>query len=571
MKSLIGLILQTFFFLGQLSAQVMNWIPVPDTLSGETMSLHLHQGTMGFFDGPLSPTLGVNQYNYLGPTLVMNRGQWVTLEVNNDTGDTTNLHWHGLHVPAAADGPSTMLMDGMMWSPSFEVMNDAGTYWYHAHYHKKTGLHALKGLAGFIVVRDNEEAALPLPRSYGEDDFPLVFQSIQYDSLNVSMPRGMQDSTVFVNGVRANYGYTANLNVPAQCVRFRLLNGSGERSFLFGFENNAFFDVIASDAGLLQAPVHTNRIRLSPGERAEVVVNFSGSMGQEWVLQCKGSELPMGVQGGPTMPMPEGSPPMDSPLNGVDYPVMHLWVQDTTSSPVWVVPAALASFDPWLEQEAALTRTIEMSALDPLNMDGPFYFNNQLFDMDRIDFYIPVDQTEIWQLHNQTMVAHPFHLHDVHFFILDRDGVSPPPVERGKKDVLLIEPNETVRFIAKFDTFWDTLVPYMHHCHILMHEDDGMMGQFLVVPPGFVEVNELQCSTTFSVFPNPGKLAHFPVEFNAGMVDVRVFSAEGQRVFQKNGGLPSEAEMAAWPCGTYTLAVRKDGQFHTAKWVKMQE
>jgi hypothetical protein len=92
-----------------------------------------------------------------------------------------------------------------------------------------------------------------------------------------------------------------------------------------------------------------------------------------------------------------------------------------------------------------------------------------------------------------------------------------------------------------------------------------------VVPPGFVEVNELQCSTTFSVFPNPGKLAHFPVEFNAGMVDVRVFSAEGQRVFQKNGGLPSEAEMAAWPCGTYTLVVRKDGQFHTAKWMKMQE
>ena len=248
-------------------AQVQNEIPIPDTLSGTDITLDMHTGTVSFFEGAVSNTFGINQYNYLGPTLVLHRGQHVNITVNNNLGDTTNLHWHGLQVPAVADGPMTMIMDGDSWNPDFDVINRAATFWYHPHAHKNTALHALKGAAGLIIVRDNEEAALALPRNYGVDDFPIIVQSIQYDLLNQVMPRGMQDSTIFVNGVRANYGYEAMLNAPAQVVRMRLLNASGERTFNFGFSNNHAFSIIGSDGGLLHAPVNATRIRVSPGGR----------------------------------------------------------------------------------------------------------------------------------------------------------------------------------------------------------------------------------------------------------------------------------------------------------------
>ena len=177
---------------------------------------------------------------------------------------------------------------------------------------------------GFIIVRDTVEAQLDLPRDYGVDDFPIVIQSIQFDSSNQALPRGMNDSTIFVNGVRANYDFEATLHVPAQWVRFRILNGSGERTFNVGLSNNQNFSVIASDNGLLSETVYVNRIRVSPGERYEILVNFNNLAGSEWSLTNYGSELAMGIQGGPTMPMPAGSPDMSSPLNGTDFNLLKL-------------------------------------------------------------------------------------------------------------------------------------------------------------------------------------------------------------------------------------------------------
>ena len=471
---------------------------IPDTLSGTSFNLTVHPDSVQFFPGKITQTFGVNSNSYLGPTLIMRKGDSVSLTVNNNMGDTTTMHWHGLHVAPKNDGgPFSMIMDGMSWNPQFIVRNNAATYWYHPHMMMKTAEQAIKGDAGLIIIRDDAEASLALPRRYGVDDFPIIVQCAELDTQNQFMPTGMVDSIVLVNGTDS-----PKVAMPAQVVRMRLLNASGERTFNFGFTANKAFKVIANDAGLLTAPVATTRIRLSPGERAEIVIDLDGMAGQTIYLKSNASELPTGIQGGPTMPMPPGSPLMNSPLNGIDFNILQINIGTQTASHIATIPASLVADTPYLESMANATRTIHMEADSMMVMDGPFYFNHQLFDMNRIDYHIPVNNTEIWTLLDSTMVAHPFHIHDVHFYILDRNGNPPATVERGRKDVVLIQPNETVRLIMKFEDFADTTIPYMYHCHILMHEDDGMMGQF-VVGNYSDGVPNVPTPADLRIYPNP--------------------------------------------------------------------
>lgn len=568
MKTLIVATAICLLSICKVSAQTA--IPIPDTLSGSNISLTMHNDSVQFFPGNKTQTLAFNQYAYLGPTLILNKGQNVSITVNNQIGDTTNVHWHGLHVSPTNDGgPHIMIMNGMSWNPQFTVLDRASTYWYHPHFHGKTAEHAIKGAAGIIIVRDNDEAQLSLPRTYGVDDFPIVVQSAQLDSANQFMPFGMQDSTVLVNGIRANYGSSAYLNVPAQVVRLRLLNAAGERTFNFGFTGNMPFKIIGSDGGLLNAPVNATRIRVSPGERYEILIDLTALNGQIIQLMSYGSELPTGVQGGPTMPMPPGNPPMDSPLNGVDYNILQLNIGNSTANPVLSIPASLVNVTPILSSQSNLTRTIEMTAQSMMSMDGPFFFNQQLFDMERIDFYIPIDNTEIWELTNNTMVAHPFHIHDVQFYVLDRDGNLPPAHERGRKDVVLVLPQETVRFITKFETFTDTIMPYPFHCHILMHEDDGMMGQFLVVPSGFTGINDnFVLTQNIKVFPNP---AFSSLQFElseSNNISYRITDFSGKVIQKQDNFSGNTVQVSQLSPGIYHIWFRAGDKIYSSKFIK---
>lgn len=481
------------------SSFAQSTIPIPDTLVGTNIALTMHTDSMVILPGVKTKTLAFNSHNFLGPTLVLNKWQTANLSVTNQIGDTTTVHWHGLHVPSKFDGgPHTLIMNGATWNPSFIILNNASMYWYHPHFMGKTAVQAIKGASGLIIVRDSAEAALALPRRYGIDDIPLIIKCLQLDSNNQFMPLGMQDSTLLVNGVT-----NGQYNLPEQVVRLRLLNASGERTFNFGFTASKQFYVIGNDGGLLNAPVLVNRIRLSPGERAEVLLNLTGMNGQTIYLMSYGSELPMGVQGGPTMSM-SGGPPMNSPLNGIDFNILKLNIGVQTANPVTAIPASLVSVIPYNQSQATITRTINFTADSMMVMDGPFYFNDSTFDMMRIDYQIPLNNLEIWSLSNQTMVAHPFHIHDEQFFILDRDGNAPAPEESGWKDLVLVQPNETVRFIVKFRDFVDSVIPYMYHCHILMHEDDGMMGQFAVMPQNWVGIASVSnVNNELVIYPNP--------------------------------------------------------------------
>lgn len=544
---------------------------VPDTLSGPNISLVMHKDSVQFFPGAITQTYAYNQYSYLGPTLIFQQGQTLDISVNNAIQDTTTVHWHGIHVPAIWDGgPHTMIMDGEIWNPQFTVLDHAATYWYHPHMHMKTAEQAIKGAAGFIIVRDANEASLNLPRSYGVDDFPLVVQSQQHDSFNQAMPLGMQDSILLVNGSRANYnGHSVFANFPAQMVRLRLLNGSGERVFNFGLSNDAIIHQIGSDGGLLNSPYPTTRVQLAPGERAEILLDLNGMSGQALQLMCFGSELPMGVQGGPTMPMPPGSPPMDSPLNGVDYTILQINVVAQTANAITSIPPVLNNDQAYSINDSDVSRTVRFTADSIMVMDGPFYFNDSSFDMDRIDFIIPINNTEIWKLVNETMVGHPFHIHDVQFYILDRnDGLSPLPSEAGRKDVVYIPTGDSLRFITRFDDFSDSIVPYMYHCHILMHEDAGMMGQFLVVPADYVQMNSSLIKTTpFVVYPNPVESEiHWDAKWQVSKI--RVVNSQGKVVFKSDGSNMNSLIVEDFPNGMYTIIISSDFKYYSSQFIK---
>jgi bilirubin oxidase len=540
------------FSLGLLPAMAQNALPVPDTLNGTTFNLTIHPDSANLLPGPITKTFAFNNAKYLGPTLIFQKGDSVSLNVLNQIGDTTSVHWHGLHVAPANDGgPHTPIMPGASWNPRFTVRNSAATFWYHPHFHGKTALHTMKGAAGLIIIRDAQEAALALPRTYGVDDVPLIVQAQQLDVNNQIDERGMVDSIVLVNGVMKPYK-----SVPAQVVRLRLLNAAGERNFNFGFTGNKSFSVIGNDAGLLPTPVSVTRIMLSPGERAEVLLDLTGMNGDSLYLMSYASEIPMGTQGGPTMPMPPGSPPMNSSLNGIDFNILKLKVTAPLAGGIMTVPATLVPQTPLVASGANTRRTINFTADSMMVMDGPFYFNDSSFDMMVVNYRIPLNSVEIWSLTNQTMVAHPFHIHDVSFWVLDIDGNPPPMAMRGMKDVVLVQPNQTVRFITKFETFADTMIPYMYHCHVLMHEDDGMMGQFVVTPQPLRVQDVAASATAFSVFPNPASDV-VKLRFARSLEGkIHVTDVMGRRVYEGAlNGITADFSTVGWNNGVYLITV----------------
>lgn len=481
-----------------------NPILIPSTLNGTNIDLTLMNGTYQFYNGINTTTMGVNG-DILGPTIILNKGEFVNFSVNNQIGETTTIHWHGMHVAPENDGgPHTTIAPNTIWQPSFTVLDRAGTYWYHPHLHEKTNEHVSKGIAGVIIVKDTEEAALILPRTYGVDDFPLVVQTKDFDANNEIVVPSNSDDVIMVNAT-----IDASLIVPAQVVRFRLLNGSSMRVFNIGLSGNQTFYQIASDGGLLSSSNAITRLQLSPGERAEILVEFSGMQGQTVFLKSYASELPNGIYGstnpgiGPGLTLSGYNPNL---LNGTDFNIMQFEMVAPTANAITSIPVSLTTLTPISETSSNLTRSFIMTpvSMGPNQLNGDFVINGDSFNLNVINYEIPLGNTEIWSITNQSAIAHPFHIHDVQFFVLDRNGNLPPLSERGLKDVILVKPMETVRFITKFEDFSSVTVPYMYHCHMLFHEDRGMMGQFLVID-GTAGVNDFNLNNGISIYPNPTK------------------------------------------------------------------
>jgi bilirubin oxidase len=468
----------------------------------------------------------------LAPTIILNKGQQVTMQVTNLLFDTTTIHWHGMHVAPENDGgPHTTIPPFSMWEPSFEVMDHAATYWYHPHLHHMTNMHVQMGIAGLIIVRDPIEAALNLPRNYGFDDIPLIIQTKGFDNNNQIVVETALDTTIMVNSTLNPF-----VQLPAQIVRLRLLNGSSERMYNLGLTNNLPFHIIATDGGLLNAPVQLTRLKLAPGERAEILVDLTGLNGQFIHLMSYGSELANGIYGAqqPGMGAGQSIPNYTlNPLNGSNFEVLEIQVIPQTNNPIATIPSSLVQNNPWIEGNSNATKTLTFNpqTMGPTAINGPFLINNTTFNMDVVNYSIPLNNTEIWTLQNNTPIAHPFHIHNVPFYILDINGIPPPPELSGRKDVVLVPGGQgKVRFITKFEDFANPDVPYMYHCHMLTHEDGGMMGQFIVYDP--LSTSEETSNRELRIFPNPASsLVHF--ESEKEVEKILIHSIDGKNTLTK--------------------------------------
>jgi bilirubin oxidase len=488
----------------QLSAQ--NLLTIPPLLTGTVFNLNVQSGSRTFYDSTSTPTYGVNGA-MLAPTIMVNKGDYITLNVTNSLPVKTTMHWHGLHVAAMNDGgPHQVIKPSQTWSPSFTVRNNASTLWYHPHGAGQTDPQVSKGISGLLIIKDSVETALVLPRTYGVDDIPIIVQSKAFDKLLQIAIASDIDTALFVNGTINPY-----MNAPAQVVRFRLLNGSSQRSYNFGLSNNQTFYQIATDGGLIDTPLALTRLRLSPGERSEILLNFSGMNAQNIFLKSYASEMPSGIYGADSVGF--GADTIhgydDNFLNGADFNLLQINIVSQTSTPITTIPNALAPYTPFNLNTATHARTMVFDTLRLLPLDapnkaeGPFGINNKSFDIDSVNEIVYLNTTELWTLQNRTSVAHPFHIHDIQFNVVEKNGLPPAPSERGWKDVILVMPHDSVKFITKFETFADSETPYMYHCHLLHHEDDGMMGSFLVIDTTATGVDKVSFESTFSIYPNP--------------------------------------------------------------------
>ncbi|MBP6698036.1 MAG: multicopper oxidase domain-containing protein [Flavobacteriales bacterium] len=533
------------FFAFTCSAQFSNPLAIPPALDADTFDLVVDEHVHEFYPGLLTPTYGASA-EYLGPTLLFHKDDTARIRVHNDLAQITNMHWHGLHVPAEFDGgPPREIAPGDVWDVKYQVKNPAGTYWYHPHPHELTAEQANMGIAGFIIVQDDEEAALDLPRTYGVDDFPIVVQDRRFLA-NGSFVFGPFGDSVLVNGTPRPY-----LECPAQVVRLRLLNGSNARIYPLGFEDGRSFSVIASDGGLLNAPVTMDRIPLSNGERAEILLDLTGMEGDSLLLMSYGSELPATVPGSSYILWES------SALSGIDFPVLRIRVTAPTASPVTAVPATLGTAQPYEEAFATRTRTKVLSGMGMVGM-GMFYINGQMFDLNVINDTIALGAMEVWTIENISNMAHPFHIHGGSFFVLDRDGAAPPAWERGAKDVVLVDAGESVRVIMRFDDFTTDGWPFMYHCHNLLHEDNMMMAQYIVVDPN-VSTLAPRASHAAVVFPSPtsgSATYHAPFEVK----ELLLVDHLGRTVVQRSGLSRSigTIDLGSLPAGPYVLVLRSE-------------
>ncbi|MCK8610308.1 multicopper oxidase family protein [Agromyces sp. C10] len=424
-------------------------------------SLEPQAGTTEFAPGVASETWGFDG-SYLGPTLVAGRGERVRVDVGNRLEVPTTVHWHGMHLPAEMDGgPHQMIAPGDTWSPGWTVDQRAATLWYHPHPHGETEEHVARGLAGLFLVRDDAEGALPLPREYGVDDLPVIVQDAAFtDEGRLETPpqgfAGRLGDELLVNGVRGAYAEVAD-----ELVRLRLLNASTARSYAFGWGDGSPIDVIATDGGLLPASVALERVMLSPGERAEVVVRMAP--GERRTLQSVMTPAAAGLQ------------PVVAGMNGAtdEFDVLELRAADVLD-PSPELPERLVELPP-IDTDIAVTRTFDLNG---------FQINGEQMRSDRIDETVTVGTAERWIVSNPSGVPHSFHVHDVQFRVASVDGAPPPPELAGWKDTVYVRPETEYELILRFDDFADPDTPYMYHCHLLWHEDQGMMGQFAVVEPG---------------------------------------------------------------------------------------
>jgi FtsP/CotA-like multicopper oxidase with cupredoxin domain len=387
-----------------------------------------------------------------GPLLEVHEGDKVIIHFHNHLPEPTTIHWHGLHIPAASDGsPFYLVQPGRQYDYIFTAQpGSAGTYWYHPHPHHSTGSQIARGLFGAMIVRAASDPLPPLP----EKLLILSDNRLSPDgSIDFSDPHSAQGLVDEVNGREGSVLFVNGQVMPAISIRsgevqrWRIINASASRVYRLAIPGQTLLHV-GNDGGLFERPVERPEIVIANSERVEVLVRGTGAPGSRTTLQA----LPYDRY------VPQTRP--------TDWNVARdlLSLEYTAEPPIApiTVPAQLRSIPALDPAKATRTRVIAFS-------QG--LINGRTMDMNRVDVSAKLGATEIWQIENLVGMDHPFHLHGFQFQVLDRNGVPEP--FRSWKDTVNVPKHESVRIIVRFDDFPGK---WMFHCHILDHEDHGMMG-----------------------------------------------------------------------------------------------
>jgi FtsP/CotA-like multicopper oxidase with cupredoxin domain len=443
--------------------------------------------------------------SYLGPTLDLRRGDRLRVAFRNGLPEPSIVHWHGLDVPHDSDGhPTHAVASGGEYRYDFTVINRPGTYWYHAHPDPRTGPQVYRGLAGAIVVRDeDEESALGLPERDHELLFVLQDRLLgEGNRLDYSFHPmlGFLGDRILVNG-----RLPEPVSVRAGSYRLRILNGSNSRIYKLAWSDESPLVVVATDGGLLPAPREVPYAVLAPGQRVELWADFGlqprgnvvtlrslpfdgvlpgmmGGMGGMSGMGGRGRGMGRGSRGG--MGMMGGGPPL-ALGQGAEFDVLTFVVKEPgrrhsrperlVSTPTLAVPAGapLRVATSWQHMQWTL--------------------NGRTFDMHvaAADEKIPLGAIHEWELFNPPggmAMAHPIHLHGPQFQIVERsfenvsraarESLGAGLIDDGWLDTVLLFPGERIRLRAHYQHYSGL---FLYHCHNLEHEDMGMMRNFEVV------------------------------------------------------------------------------------------
>jgi FtsP/CotA-like multicopper oxidase with cupredoxin domain len=437
--------------------------------------------------------------SYLGPILRVRRGQKLRVRLRNRLQEPTTIHWHGLHVPSRMDGhPRDAISPGESYTYDFEIKNRAGTYWFHPHPHGRTGFQVYAGLAGLLIVSDEEEEVANLPS--GEFEIPLIIQDRSFDRDNqlvyISTPMdqmsGFLGDRILVNG-RPDF----TLNAATRAYRLRLLNGSNSRVYKLAWEDRTPMMVLATDGGLLERPAKRDYVFLAPGERIELWADFSNlPVGGELRLKSlafSGAESGMmGMMGGMMgRGMMRGMMQASSFPQGTEFTVLRVRIDRAVKANA-DLPATLSRVDRYRLEQAENShspRTFE------IGMRGMMAWgiNGRTFEMEGVarEEIVKLGALEAWEFVNAAggmgAMVHPMHIHGVQFQVVSRqmdpalqqewNAVRAGYVDEGWKDTVLLWPGERVRLLMKFEDFPGL---FLYHCHNLEHEDSGLMRNYRI-------------------------------------------------------------------------------------------
>lgn len=421
---------------------------LPTLLKGELVNdvrvfnIQIQKGEWEFLDGKKTETLGYNA-PILGPVLLLHSGEKTKINIKNNIDEETTIHWHGAVVSQNVDGVHhSDIFPTETKTVEFTLNQPATTLWFHPHPMHKTAKQVYKGLAGLIYLENKGSSELNLPNNYGVNDFPLIVQDkkldsegkLKYNTSHMEKIHGKSGGFLMINGTISPF-----INIPNGFTRLRIVNGSNATNYNIDLLGKEFYQ-IASDGGLLNSPIKMTKLSLSPGERAEIIIDSSALKNIDYLY-----------------------------INGIKA----LEFRKNNSNGIHKLPETLTIIPEIKENLTHLkTREFILKTTSKSNT-----INNEKYDMDKINFQVEKGKKEIWSITNSNGMMdmpHPFHVHGAQFRVIERDGKTPPLNEQGWKDTINLNAGENVKILIEYKT--DGITVY--HCHILEHEEMGMMGQF---------------------------------------------------------------------------------------------